>query len=179
MSQPSTSTRSTRRQIITVLLLLAAVAGGIVRWLAPDPSLARTLGTLMMVLWLPIIGNIIGWLMRRAQTPKHLPQGFASGAPFEPHALIELTLLEADTPSLSRPIRVGFFDAALVVDSEGFSARLAVPSDREPVPEVPCELEVQFLRPELARRRLTPGTGFVLLAGRTALGKGVVVSVVD
>lgn len=171
MSQPSISVR---RQIITVVLLVAALAGGIVRWLAPDPSLARTLGTLMMVLWLPIVGNIIGWLMRRAKTPKHMPQGFAPGA-FEPHARIELTLLEADTPSLSRPIRAGIFDAALVVGGEGFTARLAVPSGSEPVPEVPCELEVQFLRPELARVRLTPGTGFVLLAGRTALGKGVVV----
>lgn len=169
MTQP---TISSRRQIITVVLLVFALLGGVVRWLAPDPSLARTLGSLMMVLWLPIIGNIIGWLMQRAKTPKNLPQGFAPGTAFEPHARIELTLLAADTPLLSQPIRAGYFVGALVVGSEAFTTRLAVPSGGEPVPEVACELEVQFVRPELALAQLTPGTRFALLAGRTVLGTG-------
>ncbi|MDO9437310.1 hypothetical protein [Hydrogenophaga sp.] len=166
---------STRRQIITVVLLVAALAGGVVRWLAPDPSLARNLGSLMMVLWLPIIGNVIAWGIHRAKTPKSLPQGFAPGTAFEPHARIELTLLPADTPLLSRPIRAGYFDGALVVGSEGFTTRLAVPHEEEPVPEVPCTLEVQFARPELALAKLTVGTKFALLSGRTLLGTGYVV----
>lgn len=172
MTQP---TISVRRQIITAVLLLAAFLGGLVRWLAPDPSLARTLGSLMMVLWLPAVGNIIGWLIHRAKTPKSLPQGFAAGTVFEPHARIELTLLAADTPLLSRPIRAGYFDGAMVVGSEGFTARLAVPAEEEPVPEVPCMLDVQFARPELALAKLTVGTKFALLAGRTLLGTGYVV----
>ncbi|MDZ4103686.1 MAG: hypothetical protein U1E12_18630 [Hydrogenophaga sp.] len=168
------SSKSSRRQIITVVLLVLALIGGVVRGFAPQPSMARDVGTLLMVLWLPIVGNIIGWLMQRARTPKHRPLGFAPGTVFEPHARIELTLLAAETPRLSRPIRAGCFDGALVVGSEGFTTRLAVPSDGEPVPEVPCTLEVQFLRPELALAQLTVGTRFALLSGRTVLGTGCV-----
>ncbi|MBU7573809.1 MAG: hypothetical protein KAF64_10680 [Hydrogenophaga sp.] len=178
MTQPSSppssssSSISKRRQIITVMMLVLALIGGLVRWLAPQPSLARDLGSVLMVLWLPIIGNIIGWLIQRAKAPKHLPQGFAAGTVFKPDARIELTLLAADTPRLSRPIRAGYFDGALVVGSEGFTTRLAVPTDGEPVPEVPCTLEVQFLRPELALAQLQNGTKFALLSGRTLLGTG-------
>ena len=170
----ATSTISTRRQIITVVMLVLALIGGLVRWFAPQPSLARDVGSLLMVLWLPIVGNVIGWLMQRARAPQHQPPGFAAGTPFEPHARIELTLLAADTPRLSRPIRAGYFDGALVVGSEGFTTRLAVPPEGEPVPETPCTLAVQFLRPELALAQLTEGTRFALLAGRTVLGTGSV-----
>jgi hypothetical protein len=166
----TSSSISTRRQIIAVVMLVLALIGGLVRWLSPQPSLARDLGSLLMVLWLPIVGNIIGWLMQRAKAPKHTLQGFAAGTVFEPHARIELTLLAADTPRLSRPIRAGWFDGALVVGSEGFTTRLAVPFDGEPVPEVPCTLEVQFLRPEVALAQLTVGTKAALLSGRTLLG---------
>ncbi len=176
MTQPRISVR---RQIITAVLLFAALLGGLVRWLAPDPSLARTLGSLMMVLWLPAVGNIIGWLIHRAKMPKNPPQGFAAGTVFEPHARIELTLLAADTPLLSRPIRAGYFDGAMVVGSEGFTVRLAVPVEGEPVPEVPCTLEVQFVRPALALAKLTPDTKFALLSGRTLLGTGYVLPLVD
>lgn len=171
MSKP---TISARRELITVLLLAFALIGSLVRWFAPQPSVARDLGSLLMVLWLPIIGNIIGWLIQRAKRPKQLPPGFAPATPFEPHARIELRLLPAETPRLSRPIRAGYFDAALVVGSEGFTTRLAVPADGEPVPEMPCTLQVQFLRPELALPQLPPGTRFALLAGRTVLGSGQV-----
>lgn len=172
------SSISARRQLITVVMLVLALVGGVVRWFAPQPSMARDLGSMLMVLWLPIVGNIIAWLIRRAKTPKHLPQGFAAGTVFEPHARIELTLLAADTPRQSRPIRAGYFDGALVVGSEAFTTRLEVPSDGEPVPEVPCTLEVQFLRPELALARLTVGTRFAVLSGRTVLGTGHVLPMV-
>ena len=175
MTQPSISTR---RQLITVVMLVLALIGGLVRWLAPQPSVARDLGSVLMVLWLPIVGNIIAWLIQRAKTPKHLPQGFAAGTVFEPSARIELTLLAADTPRLSRPIRAGYFDGALVVGSEGFTTRLLVPPDGEPAPGVPCALEAQFLRPELALPKLAAGTRFTLLSGRTVLGTGHVLPMV-
>ncbi|MGV3727867.1 hypothetical protein [Hydrogenophaga sp.] len=170
----TSSTKSSRRQLATVVMLVLALLGGLVRWLAPQPSVARDLGSLLMVLWLPIVGNIIGWMMQRAKAPRHVLQGFAPDAVFEPSARIELTLLAADTPRESRPIRAGYFDGALVVGSEGFTARLAVPVEGEPVPEVPCVLAVQFLRPALALAQLTPDKRFALLAGRTVLGTGYV-----
>ncbi len=172
------SNRSARRQIITVVLLVLALIGGLVRWLAPQPSVARDLGTLLMVLWLPIVGNVIAWLIRRAKTPKQVPPGFAAGAVFVPHARIELMLLKTDVPRLSRPIRAGYFDGALVVGSEGFTTRLLVPPDGEPAPGAPCALEAQFLRPELALPKLAAGTRFTLLSGRTVLGTGHVLPMV-
>ena len=170
----NTSTISSRRQTITAVLLLLAVAGGLLRWLAPQPSLARDMGSLLLVLWLPIIGNIIAWLVARAHKPKHAPPGFAPDSPFTPSAHITLTLLAAEVPSQSRPIRAGLFNCMVVVGHEAFSARLQVPPHAEPVPEVAQPLEVEFLRPEVALPKLKPGTDFTLLSGRTLLGRGQV-----
>lgn len=93
----NTSTISSRRQTITAVLLLLAVGGGLLRWLAPQPSLARDMGSLLLVLWLPIIGNIIAWLVARAHKPKNAPPGFAPDSPFTPSAHITLTLLSGRT----------------------------------------------------------------------------------
>jgi hypothetical protein len=169
----SKSNISSRRQIITGVLLMLAVGGGLVRWLAPDPSLARDMGSLLLVLWLPIVGNIIAWLIQRAKTPSQ-PMGFADGAAFERHAQIEITLLPPPVPQAARPIRVGLFPCILVVGSEGFTARLHVPSGHEPEPGVPATFDAQFLRAETAGPKLPAGTKFTLLAGRTPIAQGQV-----
>jgi hypothetical protein len=166
---------SSRRQIITVVLLVFAVIGGLMRWLAPQPSLARDMGSLLLVLWLPIIGNIIAWLVARAAKPKQAQPGFAAGSDFVAHARMALTLLPADVPAASRPIRSGLFPCMLVLGNEAFSARLQVRPGAEPVPEIAQTLEVQFLRPELAAPKLPVGTEFKLLDGRTLLGAGYIV----
>ena len=165
-------TISSRRQIITVFLLLLAVAGGLIRWLAPQPSLARDMGSLLLVLWLPIIGNIIAWLVARSAKPKVAAPGFAAESPFVPSARVTLTLMAASVPSESRPIRAGLFACMVVVGNEAYSARLRVHADALPAPEVGQELEIEFLRPELALPKLPAGTVFSLLAGRTLLGQG-------
>ena len=46
---------SSRREIITAVLLLLALGGGLVRWLAPQPSLARDIGSLLLVLWQELV----------------------------------------------------------------------------------------------------------------------------
>lgn len=163
---------SSRRQIITIVLLILAIGGGLVRWLVPPPSLVRDLGSLLLVLWLPIVGNIIGWLMTRARTPKALPPGFAPDAAFVPSATVELSLFPAAVPAESRPVRAGLFPCIVVLGSEGFSARLQVPPGAEPVPEVPQAMQLQFLRPELALPRLKQAEAFTLLSGRKAIGRG-------
>ena len=163
---------SSRRQIITAVLLLLALGGGLVRWLAPQPSLARDIGSLLLVLWLPIIGNIIAWLVGRARAPKAAPLGFAPGSPFIPTARVTLTLLAADVPAQSRPIRAGLFPCMVAVGHEAFTARLQVPPDAEPVPEVAQDLALELLRPELALPKLPAGTEFMLLSGRSLLGRG-------
>ena len=177
--QPTTSTISSRRQIITVVLLLLALGGGVLRWLAPQPSLARDMGSLLLVLWLPIIGNIIAWLVARASRagrPAQAAPGFAPGAEFAASGRVLLTLFAAAVPSESRPVRSGLFPCMVVVGSDAFSARLSVPPGAEPVPEVPQALEIEFLRPALALASLRTDAVFSLLSGRTLLGQGRLMS---
>lgn len=168
--------RSSRRLAITLVLLALAAAGGIVRQLAPNPSVMRDMGSLLLVLWLPIIGNIIAWLVARFHARKPQPQGFEPARPFTATSRIELTLMAAAVPAASRPIRAGLFPCAIVLGTEGFSARLDVPADGEPVPEMPVEMVVEFLRPDLAAQKLPPGTQVLLLSGRTLLGRALVLS---
>ena len=52
------ATSSRRKLIVIVLLALALVGAGMRQW-APNPSLMRDVGTLLLVLWLPVIGNVI------------------------------------------------------------------------------------------------------------------------
>ena len=163
---------SSRRQIITAVLLLLALGGGLVRWLAPQPSLARDIGSLLLVLWLPIIGNIIAWLVCRALTPKAAPPGFAPGSPFIPTARVTLTLLAADVPAQSRPIRAGLFPCMVAVGHEAFTARLQVPPDAEPVPEVAQDLALELLRSELALPKQPAGPELMLPSARSLLGRG-------
>ncbi len=161
---------------MTLVLLALALAGGVLRLFAPQPSLARDMGSLLLVLWLPIIGNIIAWLVARAHSRKAAPPGFDPASPFTPSARVELTLLAADVPAASRPIRAGLFPCAVVVGSDGFSARLNVLEGELPEPEIAKVMDIEFLRPELALAKLAPGGEFVLLAGRTALGRGKLLS---
>ncbi|WP_028604006.1 hypothetical protein [Ottowia thiooxydans] len=163
---------SSRRQLFTAVLLILAVGGGLVRWLVPPPSLARDLGTLLLVLWLPIVGNIIGWLMGRARAPKVMPPGFSPDAAFVPSAWIELTLFPAAVPAESRPVPAGLFPCLVVLENEGFSARLQIPRDEVPVPEAPQPLQLEFVRPELALPKLLIAREFTLLSGRKPLGRG-------
>ena len=55
---------SPRRQLaMCVLLGLALVGAGIRHW-ADNPSTLRDVGTLMLVLWLPAVGNLVGFVIR-------------------------------------------------------------------------------------------------------------------
>lgn len=167
---------SARRRLITAILLAVALAGGVIRFFAPQPSLLRDFGSLLLVLWLPIIGNVIAWSVARWHARRPAPPGFDPASPFEPSARIRLTLLAAAVPAASRPIPAGVFPCVLAVGNTGFTSRLHVPDDAVPEPEKPVELEVQFNRPELALAQLPAGAEFVLLAGRATLGRGVVLA---
>ena len=113
-----------------------------------------------------------GALVGRARAPKAAPPGLAPGSPFIPTARVTLTLLAADVPAQSRPIRAGLFPCMVAVGHEAFTARLQVPPDAEPVPEVAQDLALELLRPELALPKLPAGTEFMLLSGRSLLGRG-------
>ncbi|HZN48808.1 MAG TPA: hypothetical protein VFB71_14380 [Ramlibacter sp.] len=127
---------------------------------------------MLLVLWLPAVGNLIAYLVRKI--PRRAPQarGFAAGAVFMPHLQVRLaaTGLVADLPSA---LASAGNCCTLIVGKGGFTARLEGPLPAQPDQVVALEL----LRPSVALASLQPGTEFHLLIGATAAAKGRVVEV--
>ena len=114
---------SSRRQLIVFVLLGLALAGAAMRQWSGNPSLARDIGTLLLVLWLPIIGNVVAFVITRVHRARRTSPaaGFAPDAAFTPHLLVEVTAAGARAPALSNEER----NCTLVVGHEGFTARAA------------------------------------------------------
>jgi hypothetical protein len=162
---------SSRRQIIVAVLLVLAIIGAAMRVGAPKPSLARDIGTLLLVLWLPVIGNIIGFVIGRVARMRQR-HAFAPGAAFTPHLLAELSARPGQV-RLKREQR----RCTLVIGNEGFTARLAAPLSQWLAAAQPRSVELELLRPEIALPRFTPGAEFTLHAGAATLGSGRVLQV--
>lgn len=151
--------------IVAVLLALAVVGAGMRIW-APKPSLARDLGTLLLVLWLPVIGNIISFAIARVSRRRRR-HAFAADAPFRPQLLVELT-------AAGGRLRLAHDErrCTLVVGSDGFTARLAVPLAQWLTGGQSQTMEVELLRPELALPCMVPGARFSVLGGTSLAGHG-------
>lgn len=169
---------SSRRQLIVFVLLGLALAGAAIRQWADQPSLARDIGTLLLVLWLPIIGNVVAFVITRVQSARRARRttGFAPHAVFTPHLLVEVIPLDPRTsavPVLSNDER----SCTLVVGNEGFTARATVPLAQWLAAGDARSVALQLLRPALALPRLPAGASFSLLAGHSVVGTGRVLQV--
>lgn len=164
-----TATPARRRQVMIALLALAT-CGALVRHFAPNPSTLRDIGTLLLVLWLPAVGNLVGYLIRKI--PRRAPPaaGFAEDAPFSPQLLVRLQPLtlaaEARAAVDAAPRR-----CTLVVGRRGFTARAQQPVARM-LDGAEQELALELLNPQLARKDLKPGTDFHVLVGTTPVAVG-------
>ena len=117
----STTKIQFRRKLIVAILLCVAVGGAVVRHYAAPGTTTRDIATLLMVLWVPIIGNVIAWLIskrpRRAPRPvADVPPSFDTLGAFTPHALVELTFRKPAIPSQDVPVAPGEFRCALLLD---------------------------------------------------------------
>lgn len=162
-----------RRRIVMGVLLGLAVAGAVMRVTAPDPSVLRDVGTLLLVLWLPAVGNLVAWLVRKL--PRKAPRGadFAAGSVFTEH-------LQAEVEVYPLPADLARFDARdprcmVILPGQGFTARLPAPAVQVLAVPGTRALSLEFLRPAAALEQLAPGTSFHLLLGGTAAGKGRVI----
>jgi hypothetical protein len=167
---------SSRRRLIVYVLLGLAVAGAAMRQWAPHPSLARDVGTLLLVLWLPVIGQVVGFVIARVQQARagRVAAAFAPQAAFAPELEIEFVpVAAAALPALP----AGERHCTLVVGHEGFTARAAAPLAQWLGGSRTCTVSLQMLRPALALQRLRVGTTFSMLAGRTVVGTGRVLQV--
>jgi len=161
------ATPARRRQVMIVLLVLAT-CGAVIRHFAANPSTLRDVGTLMLVLWLPAVGNLIAYLIRQfPRDSRPVPVGFPAGGAFTPHLQVLLQPLQQQTPGAPSP------ECILVVGRRGFTART-----RDPLVAIGLSdrVAIELLQPRLALRELKPGTEFHLLVAGAAVATGTVLA---
>lgn len=158
-----------RRQLVVAILLVFALVGGAIRYWAPNPSTLRDMGSLLLVLWVPVIGNVIAFLVRKIKF-RRTPFDF----PFAPDLLVELTPL-APPPPLAQPLAGD--GCALVVGTEGFTVRLSRPLAGWLAAGAPIQAQAQFLKPQMARGLFAPETPFRIVAQQQLVGQGRVLQV--
>jgi len=167
------SVTSRGRQLAMAVMLALAMAGAVIRWQAPNPSIWRDVGSLLLVMWLPAVGNLIAFVVRKLPRAAPPPTEFAAGSHFTPQALVQLRPV---------PLPAGFIESldshdprgVVLTRRHGFTVRLDRPivewlanAGVEPVP-------VEFLLPKVALRVMAPQMPIHLLVGRTAVAKGIV-----
>ena len=159
-----------RKKLVVIILLLLAGVGGAIRLLAPNPSTLRDLGSLLLVLWVPVIGNVVGFFARKIKLRR--ANGFGD-RPFSGELRVEIAPL-ANAPASNAPPDGTLY--AFVVGTEGFSARLSHPL-AWPERAQPLVVDAQFLRPTLALPRFAGGTAFRVLAHNQLVAQGRVLQV--
>ena len=164
---------SSRRQLIVFVLLGLALAGAGTRHWADNPSLARDIGTLLLVLWLPVIGNVVAFVITRVQRARRTgpAAGFAPDTAFLPHLLAEVTAVDAGA-SMRPAFWTDERNCTLVVGHEGFTARAATPLAQWLGGAQAQTVALQLLRPALALRRLPAGTEFRVMVEGSVVGSG-------
>lgn len=161
---------SSRRQIVMAVLLSLALLGAAMRHWAPNPSLPRDIGTLLLVLWLPAVGNLVAFVVARLPRRPGAANAFASASTFKGHISADIAPLpRAEVAPALAPFG---HQCTLIVGNQAFTARLAQPLSQWFDAGTPGTVELELLRPESALRELRPGVDFYLAAGTTAIGKG-------
>ena len=125
----------------------------------------------MLVLWLPAVGNLVAFLIRRIPRRAQPARGFAAHSPFVPHLVATLVPV-APRPEGTMPPAPLERDCTLVLGNEGFTARVASPLSQWLAAGGEQTIEFELLRPALALPRFAAGTAFALLAGTAVIGQG-------
>jgi len=162
-----------RRRIAMAALLALAVSGGVIRHFADNPSTLRDIGTLLLVLWLPAIGNLIGYLARKLPRGAPPPMDFAPGSEFVPHLQVRLEPVQLP-PGAFAGSTGDVSNGTLLVGRRGFTVRMGAPALRALARSGARSLALELLAPAAALPHLPAGTPFHLLIGATAVAKGQV-----
>ena len=170
---------SSRRKLIVIVLLVLAATGAVLRLGADNPSLTRDVGNLLLVLWVPVIGNVVGFFRDKIKASTRLAD-FGPAAGFQGHLEVELTPLPAAAPTASPPrppLPPDERRCALVLDTDGFTARLPLPLAQWLADGTAQAMRLELLKPALAGPRFPPGAVFHVLAGHSIVGTGRVLKV--
>jgi hypothetical protein len=165
---------SSGRRVVMAALLALAVAGGVIRYFAPNPSTLHDVGTLLLVLWLPAVGNLIAWLVGKVPRKPPPRTDFEAGAAFAPQvqAHVEAAAMPAEVMDSLDPDER---KCTILVGRQGFTARLAEPLKQTFAKAGEQTVGVELLNPDMALSRLREGTDFHLLAGAMGIARGRVV----
>ncbi len=161
-----------RRKLIVIVLLLLAVTGGAIRAWAVNPSMLRDIGSLLLVLWVPVIGNVIAYLVRQFTIARS--HSFRRDQPFAGELLVEMLPL-VQLSAVTAPMTGN--DCALVVGTEGFTVRLPQPVGDWLAAGIGVQMQVQFLKPGMALPLFAPDTPFRIVAHQRLVGQGRVLRV--
>jgi hypothetical protein len=164
-----------RRRLAMIALLLLAASGFVIRSFAENPSTLRDIGTLLLVLWLPAVGNLIGYFVKKVPHSAPPATDFAADAVFAP----QLQARVEAVPAALHPGAVldGEQRCTLLVGRHGFTARTEQPLAAMLPASGTRTLALELLHPKVALRKLAPGTQFHLLVRTTAVAKGEVTDV--
>jgi hypothetical protein len=166
---------SASRRVAMAALLFLAICGAALRTWAPNPSTLRDVGSLLLVLWLPAVGNLIAYFIRKI--PRRAPPAtdFPPDAPFAPQLQVQLEV--AGMPDeLVAQLDGSERLCTVLVGRRGFRARAPEPLVRTFAAAGPRTLELQLLHPGIALRHLKPGAELHVLVGRTGVAKGLVLA---
>jgi hypothetical protein len=160
-----------RRRLVMIALLLLAASGAIIRKVAPNPSTLRDVGTLLLVMWLPAVGNLIAYLIRKLPRRTPAAPDFVANAPFTAHLLVELQGLDA-AEGARAGLPTGERRCTILVGQQAFTARLDEPVASAIAAAGTRTIALEFLRPDVALSQLVPAADFHLLVGQTAVARG-------
>ena len=160
-----------RRRWAMIALLALALAGFVIRNFATDPSTLRDIGTLLLVLWLPLVGNLVAFFVRKI--PRRAPPAteFDEDAPFEAHLRVSIEPAAPPDGAVA-PLDPALRHCTVLVARSGFTARAALPLAAALQGTGERSLPLQLLHPAIALPRLPAGTEVHILAGRTAVARG-------
>ena len=161
------------RVFIVLVLLVTAVAGALLRSFSAPQSTPYYVGTLLMVMWVPIVGNIISFIVNRFRRAAPEPPSFSE--PFVPHVGVELKLQSEQSLDLPREEQDGRIHCLFISGTEGFSARVSLRKSHAAVSKL-LPAEAQFLVPAVALPKFPIGATFLLMQGRSSIGTGQVLS---
>jgi hypothetical protein len=162
---------SSRRRLAMGILLALAVGGSIIRQQAPEPSTLRDIGTLLMVMWLPAVGNLVAYLAGKFPSRRLARAAFAPGEAFTAHLHARIDLVELPAGWIEQ-LDPSERRCTVVVGRRGFTVRSEAPLSQW-LKDAPPTLALECLAPSAALRELVPGTAFHLVVGSTAVARGV------
>src|SRR3954447_27023758 len=114
------------RQLAMAVMLGLAISGAVIRWQAPPHSVWRDIGNLLLVMWLPAVGNLIGFLMRKLPKPAPPPTEFAAASPFTLQALAQFQAVPLP-PGFVKSMNRQDPRAVVISGRHGYTVRLDRP----------------------------------------------------